>query len=90
MPHIGLPHSEPVTSVMNVNAAPTGALAIASVSDSLIRHTSAMKPLTAMNAYSEQAHPRARHVHVDDAERFALLVVGRRHDQAAVQGRPRR
>jgi len=38
-----------VTSVMNVNAAPTGALAIARISLSLMRHTNAMNALIAMN-----------------------------------------
>ena len=37
VPHIGLPHSEPVTRARNVNEAPTGALAIATTSASFIR-----------------------------------------------------
>ena len=41
-PHIGLPHSEPVTSARNVKEAPIGALSIATTSASLIRHTRAI------------------------------------------------
>ena len=41
VPHIGLPHSEPVTRARKVNDAPTGALATATTSASFIRQTRA-------------------------------------------------
>lgn len=40
VPHIGLPHSEPVTSAMKVKAMPTGAAARAETSASGCRQTS--------------------------------------------------
>ena len=39
VPHMGLPHSEPVTSVSAVKAAPSGAQHLASMSASFMRHT---------------------------------------------------
>ncbi|OPZ09629.1 MAG: hypothetical protein BWZ07_02968 [Alphaproteobacteria bacterium ADurb.BinA280] len=46
VPHIGLPHNDPVSRVSKVNAAPSGALCIASNSLNLMRHTKAMNAFT--------------------------------------------
>src|SRR5487761_2031603 len=54
VPQVGLPQIEPVTKVIKVNAAPIGALAIASTSDNFIRHTRAMNPFAAMNRYANR------------------------------------
>ena len=48
MPHIGRPHSEPVTSARKVNAAPIGAAALAATSASGCRHTSVPNDATLM------------------------------------------
>src|SRR5690606_18950933 len=44
VPHIGLPQVVPVARVTKVNPAPIGAQAMARISHSLIRHTSAIAP----------------------------------------------
>src|SRR5436305_3732300 len=46
VPHIGRPHSDPVTSARNVNAAPSGAALFAATSASGWRHTKV--PILAM------------------------------------------
>src|SRR3546814_5901554 len=50
VPHIGLPQIEPVSRVIRVNAAPIGAQAIARISHSLIRQTSAIVAYSAISA----------------------------------------
>ena len=50
VPHIGLPQMLPVARVITVKAAPIGAQAIARISHSLIRHTSAIAPYSAISA----------------------------------------
>ncbi len=48
VPHIGRPHSEPVTSASKVKEAPMGADAAATAWPILMRQMSAMAPATAM------------------------------------------
>src|SRR6056297_2397424 len=52
VPHMGLPHREPVASARNVNDAPMGALEMATTSASFMRHTRAMAPAAAMTTYT--------------------------------------
>ena len=48
VPHIGLPHIDPVSSASDVNDAPMGAEAAATAWATLIRQISPMPPATAM------------------------------------------
>ena len=50
-PQIGLPHSEPVTRVINAKVAPIGAAAIESKYDILVFHTRLEKLQTAIKLY---------------------------------------
>src|SRR3546814_2678970 len=49
VPHIGLPQIEPVARVIRVKPAPIGAQAMARISHSLIRQTSAIAAYTAIS-----------------------------------------
>ena len=84
-PHMGLPHNEPVTRARNVNEAPIGALAVATISAELDAPHQRDRTCAGHHHVDEQRHPCARNVHEDDPVALALLVVRRRGDEAAIE-----
>ena len=77
-PHIGLPHSEPVTRQMKVKAAPSGAAAFCAASASGMAPDQRAERRRAHHDIDQHGEPGGRHMQIHDADRLALLIVGRR------------
>ena len=87
-PHIGLPQSEPVTRQRKVKPAPRGAAAFCATSASGWRQMSVPSAAERHDDVNEHRQPCGRHVQIHDADRLALLIVGRRNETTA-RGRRR-
>ena len=83
---MGCPQSEPLSSVMKVKAAPTGALDFATRSAQRMTPDEAGRAAERDHDVDEERHPRRRHVDENDPVCVALLIVRRRYIEAEHQG----
>ena len=89
VPHIGLPHSEPVTSARKVKQRPAGARGLGRQIGDRMAKDDGRSLGERHEGVGDQRHPRGRHMHEHDAHRFALLVVGRRRIETERRARRR-
>ena len=85
---MGLPHSAPVNSAKNVKQAPMGGAGFGHHIGQRVFPDQTDGCRGGHTGIHKQRHPRRRHMHIHHPHAFALLIIGRRINQAQIKPGP--